>query len=197
MKVYAVRFFGAKSLFPETRRKENDRKENTMSKKPVGKRFAYAALFVALAVVICAVVVLILAANDVFDINPFRLFFIILTVGIGLALLVYGIVTKGGYEIAVSSIVLIVGITLIMIGMIWWIILVVDIALVLIALIALLLMKTDRLYVERADEKADYKPYTEQLAERKAKEAEEEKNRVMPEIKSFAPGADKDKEENK
>lgn len=168
-----------------------------MSKKPVGKRFAYAALFVALAVVICAVVGLILAANNVFDINPFRLFFIILTVGIGLALLVYGAVTKGGYEIAVSSIVLIVGITLIMIGMKWWIILIVDIALVLIALIALLLMKTDRLYVERTDEKADYKPYTEQLAERKAKEAEEEKNRVLPEIKSFAPGADKDKEEHK
>ena len=168
-----------------------------MSKKPVGKRFAYAALFIALAVVICAVVGLILAANNVFDINPFRLFFINLTVGIGLALLVYGAVTKGGYEIAVSSIVLIVGITLIMIGMKWWIILIVDIALVLIALIALLLMKTDRLYVERTDEKADYKPYTEQLAERKAKEEEEEKNRVLPEIKSFAPGADKDKEENK
>ena len=143
---------------------------------------------------VCAVVGLILAANDVFDINPFRLFFIILTVGIGLALLVYGVVTKGGYEIAVSSIVLIVGITLIMIGVKWWIILIVDIALALIALIALLLMKTDRLFVERTDEKAGYKPYTEQLAERKAKEAEEEKNRVLPEMKSFAP--DKD-EENK
>ena len=165
-----------------------------MSKQPVRKRFAYAALYDALSVLVCAVVGLILAANDVFDINPFRLFFIILTVGIGLALLVYGVVTKGGYEIAVSSIVLIVGITLIMIGVKWWIILIVDIALALIALIALLLMKTDRLFVERTDEKAGYKPYTEQLAERKAKEAEEEKNRVLPEIKSFAP--DKD-EENK
>ena len=99
---------------------------------------------------------------------------LILCLLFGAALLVVEVFMPGFGLPGISGLVLlIVGITLIMIGMKWWIILIVDIALVLIALIALLLMKTDRLYVERTDEKADYKPYTEQLAERKAKEAEE------------------------
>lgn len=166
-----------------------------MKKQPVGKRMAVAAIIVAAAVLVCAIIGFILAANDVFGINPFRLFFIVLTVGIGLALFVYGVVTKGGYEFAVGSFVLLVGVTLIMIGVKWWIIVLVDFALVLLILLLLLILKSDRLFVERTDEKEGYKPYTERLAEKKAAEAEAEKNRPLPEIKSFAPDAEKQKEE--
>ena len=156
-------------------------------KKGFNTRLFKGALVLAVAVVVAVLVFFVLAATGVIGINPFKIGFAILTLGIGGIFALYGIIVKGGYELAVGGILLIIGITIVLIGVLaWWIIVIIDAVLILLALLSLFLLKADMLVPERTDEKPDYKPYSETLAEKKAEREEKEKDEQLPEIKDYS-----------
>lgn len=109
---------------------------------------------VAAALVVCALVCFILADAGVFGVNPFQLTFAILTLGAGVALLVYGIIAKGGYEFAIGGISLTIGLIIAFIGVLkWYLIAVIAVAALLLTLIGLFAMKSKELVVERTERK--------------------------------------------
>ena len=149
-----------------------------MKKNDNGKRLLVGGIIVSATLVIFALVGFFLADANVFKVNPFKLMFIILTLGVGLVFTVYAIATKGGYELAVGGIFLTIGVILILIGAVkWYGIILIALAMLALLFFGLLLLKSDKLIVERADEKEDYKPfksYSEQLKEKEANKAETE-----------------------
>jgi hypothetical protein len=73
-------------------------------------------LVLAGAVVISAVVFFILAMTNVIPANAFQLCFAILMLGIGVIFAIYGFATKGGYELAISFALILVGAIIALIG---------------------------------------------------------------------------------
>lgn len=154
--------------------------------KGFNKRLFKGAIALFAAILIAAVVFFVLAATKVIDENPFKIGFAILTLGAGAVFFIYGLVVKGGYETAVGSILLTIGTIIILTGVLqWWAIVIIAAAMMLLALLLLLFMKGDVLVPERTDEKPDYKPYSETLAEKKERQKEEEA-KPLPEIKSYS-----------
>lgn len=146
----------------------------------------FAALII---VVVLAAVLGILKATDVLksELTAFEIMFSILTLGAGVTITAYGIVKKGGYETAIGIALLDIGVILTMIfyAVYWVVTLIVAIAILLITVFTIIMLNAKRLYVERANEKEDYKPYTEVIKEKQAEEKIREENEPMPEIKSF------------
>ena len=118
-------------------------------------------------------------------VDAFLLMLTTMTLGIGLYATVFGIVRKGGYELAVGLILLTVGVVclLIALNVYFVIIIIVAIAMILITVLSLILLKASSLVVERTNERADFVPYMEKLANEK--QAEKEAEKELPEIKSF------------
>lgn len=143
-----------------------------------------AAIIAAIAVVALAIVALILAVTKVFDVNPFKLCLLVLTIGLALVFLVYGIAVKGGYETAVGILIAMVAVTILLIPVIkFWVILI-DVLLGVFAILALMLLKSDKLLVKRAEEEPNYKTYEQVKAEKEAERAEEEA-KPLPELKNY------------
>ncbi len=154
--------------------------------KKTEKRLFKAALILAAAVVTAAIVFVILSVTKVITVNPFRIGFAIFTLGIGFIFSVYGIIVKGGYETAVGGLLLIIGLTVVLWGKLpWYAIVLIDAGLIILALLGLFIMKSGQLVPERTDEKEGYKPYSETLAEKKAKQAEEDQ-KPLPELKDYS-----------
>ncbi len=124
------------------------------------KRLLIGGIITIIALAVLSVVGFLLAYYEVIKINPFKLMFAILTLGIGIVFTVYAIIIKGGYEFAVGGILVSLGIIIILIGILkWYIILIIAIALLFILLLCGLLLKSDSLTVTRTNEEEGYKPY--------------------------------------
>lgn len=147
-------------------------------------KYLKVALIAAVAVVVFAIVGVILAVTKVFDIDPFRLCLLILTLGLALVFIVYGLIVKGGYETAVGIVLAMIGITILLIPAIkWWVILI-DLLLAALAILVLMLLKSDKLLVKRAEDEENYKSY-EQVREEKLKKQAEEEAKPLPELKNY------------
>ncbi len=149
-------------------------------------RFITGALIFGVVVIFATLVSVILAMTGVITKDAFKVIFCIFTLGIGAVFFIYGLITNGGYELAVGGILLIIGLTVLLIGVAkWYWIVLLDIVLLILVLAFLFLQKSDKLYVEKTDEKPGYKSFQEKMDERHAKEAEEEKE-PLPEIKNYS-----------
>ena len=154
--------------------------------KNTNQRLLKGAIILAMAVIISTVVFFVLALCNVLPANPFKLGFAIFTFGIGGVFALYGLISKGGYEIAVGYFLIIVGTVIVLIGLIkWYGILFIAIAMLLLGLAILMLVKANSLVVARTDEKPDFKPYSEVLAEKKAEDAKEEA-KPLPTLKDYS-----------
>ena len=143
---------------------------------------------VALILVIATATVLgALQVSNVIDlkVDTFLLIMTVLTLGIGLYLTVFSIVRRGGYEYAVGSILLLIGVILLMICLKVYalVIVIVGVGLALITALIPFLLKANSLIVERTNDKKDFVPYMEKLEQEKQKEKETEE--PLPKIKSF------------
>ena len=158
-------------------------------KSRYNKKLVVASIVVFALLVVAASVVGILKTLNVFssDISTFGIIYVILTIGAGVYVLGLGLVTKGGYETAVGSILTTLGVVYLLAALKVDVVIVVivAVAMVLLTLLGLLLVKADLLHVQRADEKEGYKPYMEKLQEQKAQEKKDEEDNPVPEIKSF------------
>ncbi len=154
--------------------------------KNLNQRLLKGAIVVAMAVVICSAIFFILALCEVLPANPFRLGFAILTFGIGGIFAIYGLVTKGGYELAVGYLLLVVGTVIVLIGVLkWYGIVIIALLMLLFGLLLAMLLKGNSLIVQRTDEKPDFKPYSEVLAEKKAEDALKEAM-PLPTLKDYS-----------
>lgn len=142
-------------------------------------------IIAAIAVVALSVVFFVLGLTGVFKINEFLLGFMILSAGMGLVFMAYGIVVKGGYETATGYILIVVGLTLLFVALhvIWYAILFIDLALVLIGVLLLIAIKSRYMIVERTDEKDGYKSFYDVKAEKDAEEKKKEEENPVPEFK--------------
>lgn len=118
-------------------------------------------------------------------VDAFLLMLTVMTLVIGLYVTVFGIVRKGGYELAVGLVLLTAGIVCLLIALkvYFVIIIIVAVAMLLIAVLSLVLLKASSLVVERTNEKSDFVPYMDKLAQEKQEEKETEEE--LPKIKSF------------
>ena len=143
---------------------------------------------IALILVIAVATVLgALQVSNVIDlkVDTFLLIMTVLTLGIGLYVTAYALIKKGGYEYAVGGILLYIGLILLMVCLKLdvWLIVIIAVGLLLIMALIPFIVKANSLIVERTNEKDDFVPYMDKLAEQKQKEKEEEQ--PLPEIKSF------------
>ena len=154
--------------------------------KNTRQRFLKGAIILAMAVVVSMLVFFILALCGVLDANPFKLGFAIFSFGIGGIFALYGLVTKGGYEVAVGYFLLLVGVIIVLLGvLVWYGIIFIALAMVLLGLIVLAFLKADYLVPQRTDEKPDFKPYSEVLAKKKAEDAKKEAE-PLPTLKDYS-----------
>ena len=143
-----------------------------------------AAIIAALAVIVLAIVALVLAITKVFDTNPFMLCLLVLILGLALVFLVYGIAVKGGYETALGLVLAMIGATILLVPYIkFWVILI-DVLLAAFAILALMLLRSDKLLVKRAEDEENYKTYEQVKSEKEAKRAEDEA-KPLPELKDY------------
>lgn len=153
--------------------------------KNLKSRLLKGGVILAIAVVITSIILFVLASLNVIDKNPFQLGFVVLSIGIGLIFTGYGAITKGGYELAVGLSVILVGVCVALIGILkWWVILIIALGLIILSLLTLILVKANNLIIERTDEKPDFKPYSEVLAEKKLEDAKKDAE-PLPELKSY------------
>ena len=119
------------------------------------------------------------------EVNPFLLIFTVLTLGSGVYLTVFALIKKGGYELAVATLLNVIGAVLLLVALkvYVWIIVIVAVAILALGFLAFFVLKAGSLVVERTNEQENFVPYTEKLKQEKQKEKEEEKD--LPEIKSF------------
>lgn len=154
--------------------------------KETKQRLLKGSIVLAMAVVISAVVFFVLAICDVLPANPFKLGFAIFAFGIGGIFALYGLVLKGGYELAIGYILIVVGTVIVLIGVIkWYFILLIALSMLILGLLLLMLVKSDSLTVERTDENVGFKPYSEVLSEKKAQDAIKEAQ-PLPELKDYS-----------
>lgn len=150
------------------------------------KRLLKGSLVMAIAVIASAIIFFALSATNVIKANPFKLGFAIISFGIGGIFTVYGLATKGGYEIGIGLMMFLAGAVALMIGALkWWLILIIVIGVLVISVMVLLLVKSNSLVIERTDEKADFKPYSEVLEEKKRADAIKDAE-PLPELKDYS-----------
>ncbi|MBR2385408.1 MAG: hypothetical protein IKA99_07375 [Clostridia bacterium] len=154
--------------------------------KNTKQRLFQGALILALAVVIFTAVFFILALCKVLPANPFKLAFAIFTYGIGGVFVLYGLALKGGYEIAVGYLLLVVGTIIVLIGLLkWYVIALIVVAMLFLGLLLLLVFKSNHILIPRTDESPNFKPYSEVLAEKKVQDAIEE-SKPLPTLKDYS-----------
>lgn len=154
--------------------------------KDLKQRLLKGAIVLAMAVVISAVVFFILALCEVLPVNPFKIGFAIFAFGIGAVFTVYGLVVKGGYEVAVGYFLLVIGTVIVLIGaLIWYAIVLIALAMLVLGFLLTLLLKSNSLIIERTDEKSDFKPYSQVLAEKKEADAIKEAQ-PLPKLKDYS-----------
>ena len=150
------------------------------------QRILKGAILFAIAVVIVSIVVFVLAATNVIAKNPLQLGFVVFSIGIGLVFTAYGAIMKGGYELAVGLLLILIGVCVSFIGLLkWWVILIIALGFVVLALLTLILVKANKLIIERTDEQADFKPYSQVLEEKKAEDKIKE-SQPLPELKDYS-----------
>lgn len=144
----------------------------------------------AIAVILVIALATVLGALQVsgkvdFKVNAFLLILTVLTLGIGLYTVCFALVRKGGYEYAVGGMLTVIGIVLLLVCLKLevWLIVIIGVGIGLIAMVVPFIVKADSLIVERTNEKPDFVPYMEKLAEQKQEEKEREEE--LPKIKSF------------
>lgn len=142
------------------------------------------AILAAAAVVVFAIVALVLALTNVFDVDPLKLCLLVLLFGLALVFVVYGLLTKGGYETAVGLVLATIGATIILVPIVKWYAIILVVLGLALALLALALLKSDSLIVKRAEEEEDYKTYEQVKAEKEAKRIEEE-SKPLSELKNY------------
>ncbi|MBO4323455.1 MAG: hypothetical protein J5836_02220 [Clostridia bacterium] len=131
-----------------------------MKTKNNKKRILMGAIVVSAALIVLAVAGFFLAEAKVFDVEPFKRMFIILTLGVGAVFTVYAVMTGGGYELAVGGVFLDIGVVILLIGLAkWYEIVIIAVAVSALLLLALMALKAKQLIIERTDEKEDYKPF--------------------------------------
>ena len=107
--------------------------------KNTKQRFLKGAIILAMAVIVSMVVFFVLALCGVISANPFKLGFTILAFGIGGIFTVYGLIARGGYEVAVGYLLLTVAIIVTLIGvLVWYGILVIAAAMVVLGILLLM-----------------------------------------------------------
>ena len=154
--------------------------------KNTKQRLLKGAIILAMAVVISMVVFFILALCEVIPAKPLKLGFTIFAFGIGGIFTLYGLITKGGYEVAIGYLLLVVAVVVVLIGvLVWYGILLIALAMVVLGLLLLMLLKSDSLVPQRTDEKEDFKPYSEILAEKKAEDAKKDAE-PLPTLKDYS-----------
>ena len=158
-------------------------------KNKINKNSIIISLFVIALVIVCACVMGILKISGVLktDVSAFLLIFVILSLGIGVYVFCFGLVVKGGYEMAIGGILATIGTVLLLIALkvYWAIILVVGLGMLALILILALIVKAPKLIVEKTDEKEGYTPYLEELKQKKAEEKADLEENPAPTIKSF------------
>lgn len=161
-----------------------------MSNKQRKTNFLVWGIIAAIAMIILSAVGFILSFTKVVDVNPFLLGFMILSAGIGIVFFVYGLVVKGGYEMATGYILFVIGVTLLFVALelVWYAIMFIDIALLAIGFAVLMLLKAKSLIVETTDKKEGFKSFYEQKAEKDAEE--KAKAEAAPEITFKHPSED-------
>lgn len=150
-----------------------------------GVKIAITAVMLALVVVLAGTIGVLIETGVIkTDISSFGVMLAVLLLGTGLYVTIYSLVVKGGYEFAIGSLVLSIGVVvlLIILKVFWAIILIVGIVLIALVFLGLLLLKAQYLHVERSNEKEGFVPYMEKLAKEKEQEKQEEN---APTIKSF------------
>lgn len=119
------------------------------------------------------------------QVSSFSVMFCVLLLGTGLYVVIYSLIVKGGYEFAIGSTLLAIGVIvlLIILKVFWAIILIVGLCLFALIFWALFLLKANFLHIERTDEKENFVPYMEKLKQEKEFEKQEEGE--APTLKSF------------
>lgn len=154
--------------------------------KNLKQRLLKGSLILAAAVVLSAVVFFILAASGAIDTNPFKIGFAIFALGIGAIFMIYALVTKGGYELGVGLILLVIGLIAVLIGVLkWYFILVIALATLALGFLALMILKSDKLIQKTTDEDPNFKPYSQILEEKKAQDAIKDAE-PLPELKDYS-----------
>lgn len=142
---------------------------------------------VLIVVVALATIVGILKIENVIkaDVNAFLLMLTVLTGGAGLYVTIFGVLRKGGYELAVGLLLFVIGIILLLVTLKVKavIVIIVTVALILIVTFIMIISKAGSLQVERTDEDPNFKSFNEKLQEQKQLEKETEEE--LPKIKSF------------
>lgn len=147
-------------------------------------KYLKAAVVAALAVVVLSVVGLLLAVFGVFSVDPIKLCALVLTLGLALVFIVYGLMVKGGYETAVGLLLAMIGLTVLLVPVLKWYTVIVDLLFGIAAVLALMLLKSDALTVKRAEDEPNVKTYEDVRREKLEKQAEEEA-KPLPEIKNY------------
>ena len=154
--------------------------------KNLKQRLLKGSLILAAAVVLSAVVFFILAASGAISGNPFKIGFAIFALGIGAIFMIYALVTKGGYELGVGLILLVIGLIAVLIGVLkWYFILVIALATIALGFLALMILKSDKLIQKTTDEDPNFKPYSQILEEKKAQDAIKDAE-PLPELKDYS-----------
>lgn len=151
-----------------------------------GVKIAITAVMLALVVVLAGTIGVLIEMEVIkTSVSSFGVMLAVLLLGTGLYVTIYSLVVKGGYEFAIGSLLLSIGVVvlLIILKVFWAIILIVGIVLIALVFLGLLLLKAQHLHVERTNEKQGFVPYMEKLAKEKEQEKQEEEN--VPTIKSF------------
>ena len=151
-----------------------------------GVKIAITAVMLALVVVLAGTIGVLIETGVIkTSVSSFGVMLAVLLLGTGLYVTLHSLVVKGGYEFAIGSLLLSIGVVvlLIILKVFWAIILIVGIVLIALVFLGLLLLKAQYLHIERSDEKEGFVPYIEKLAKEKEQEKQEEEN--VPTIKSF------------
>ena len=119
------------------------------------------------------------------QVSSFGVMFCVLLLGTGLYVTIYSLIVKGGYEFAIGSMLLAIGVIvlLIVLKVFWAITLIVGLCLFALVFLALFLLKANFLHIERTDEKQNFVPYMEKIKQEKEFENQEEGE--APTLKSF------------
>lgn len=157
----------------------------------MNKRYKVAEIVVSAVVLVLLIalsaVLAVLQLSGVLElsVNPFLLIFTVITLGLGVYLTVFALIKKGGYELAVATILLVIGIVLLFIALKVQplITVIVAVAVALIGFILLFVLKAKSLVVEKTNEQENFVPYMEKLKQEKLEEKANEE--PIPEIKSF------------
>ena len=157
-----------------------------MNKRYKTAEIVVSAVVLAILIVIATVLsALKLSGIITIPVSAFLLIFTIVTLGFGVYLTVFALIKKGGYELAVATVLNVIGVIALFIALkIYFVItIIVAVAVALLGFLFLFIIKAPKLALERTDEQEGFVPYQEQLKIQKEKEKAEEE--PLPEIKSF------------